>query len=191
MTRDIWLISDTHFCHSNILNFTDAFTGEPVRPDFTDVNHMNSYMIEQWNSTVKQGDVVYHLGDVAMGPDHKEWMKRYFNRLNGSKRLLVGNHDDVKFLASGGWFQKVGLWRQFTEHNLLLSHVPLHPMSSTRGRPDSPVNMVNVHGHIHQNQSPPGDYINVSVEAIDYTPVHIEDIAQQAKKLLEKPNEIL
>jgi len=185
MSRDIWLISDTHFCHSNILNFTDAFTGKHIRPGYDDVDHMNEHMIELWNSTVKQGDIVYHLGDVAMGPDHKEWMAKNFNRLHGSKRLLVGNHDDVKFLASGGWFQKVGLWRQFTEYNLLLSHVPLHEMSASRGRPDAQIKMVNVHGHIHQNPSPPGAYINMSVEAIDYTPVHIEDIAQQAKKLVD------
>lgn len=31
-------------------------------------------------------------------------------------------------------------------------------------------------GHIHQNSSPDGPYFNVSVEAIDYTPVNIEDI---------------
>lgn len=143
---------------------------------------MNEHMIERWNSVVKQGDIVYHLGDVVMGD--KSWMNNNFNRLYGSKRLLVGNHDDVKFLSSGGWFKKVGLWRQFNEFNILLSHVPLHEMSSSRGRPDNPQMMVNVHGHIHQNPSPPGRYINVSVEVRDYTPVHIEDLRKEAEKLL-------
>jgi calcineurin-like phosphoesterase family protein len=41
-----------------------------------------------------------------------------------------------------------------------------------------------VHGHIHQNPSPEGRYINMSVEAINYTPVDIEDIAERAKLLL-------
>lgn len=182
MTRDIWVISDTHFNHANILNFTDSRTGNLVRPGFADVNHMNEHMIEKWNSRVKPGDIVYHLGDVVMG--NKEWMHKNFNRLNGSKRLIVGNHDDVKFLCSGGWFKKISMWRQFTEFNLLLSHAPLHEMSSSRGRPDSPKMSVNIHGHIHQNPSPPGRYINVSVEAINYTPVHIETLAKEAKKLL-------
>lgn len=31
-------------------------------------------------------------------------------------------------------------------------------------------------GHIHQNPSPEGPYRNVSVEAIDYTPVNIEEL---------------
>lgn len=186
MTKDIWLVSDTHFCHQNILNFRDSRTGKLVRPGFADVQHMNEHMIEKWNSKVKQGDIVYHLGDVAMGPDCQEWMKKNFNRLQGSKRLIVGNHDDVKFLAVGGWFKKVMLWRLFAEYNLLLSHVPLHPLSSSRGRPDQPQIMCNVHGHIHQNPSPEGLYINVSVEPRNYTPVHIEDVAAEAKKLMDK-----
>jgi calcineurin-like phosphoesterase family protein len=183
MSKDIWLISDTHFNHANILKFTDSRTGKLVRPDFEDVSHMNEHMIEKWNSVVKQGDIVYHLGDVVMGD--QSWMNGNFNRLNGSKRLLVGNHDDVKFLCSGGWFKKVGMWRQFTEYDLLLSHVPLHPMSASRGRPEAQKLMVNVHGHIHQNPSPPGLYINMSVEVIDYTPQHIEDVAKIAKKMLK------
>lgn len=77
------------------------------------------------------------------------------------------------------------MWRQFTEYNVLLSHVPLHEMSISRGRPDEPKQMVNVHGHIHQNPSPPGLYMNMSVEAINYTPQNIEDIAQKANKMLE------
>lgn len=31
-------------------------------------------------------------------------------------------------------------------------------------------------GHIHQNSSPEGPYRNMSVEVINYTPVHIEDL---------------
>jgi calcineurin-like phosphoesterase family protein len=112
-------------------------------------------------------------------------MNENWNHLNGSKRLIVGNHDDIKFLSSGGWFKKVQMWRQFTEFNLLLSHVPLHETSLSRGRPDTPSRMLNVHGHIHQNPSPPGLYYNVSVEAVDYTPQHIEDLAAIAKERLE------
>jgi calcineurin-like phosphoesterase family protein len=184
MTKDIWVISDTHFNHANILNFVDSRTGFPVRPGFTDVDHMNEFMIEMWNQRVKPGDKVYHLGDVFMGD--KEAFKTLWPRLNGSKNLIVGNHDDIKFLASGGFFKKVQMWRQFTEYNLLLSHVPLHEMSASRGRPDAQKLMVNIHGHIHQNPSPPGRYINVCVEAIEYTPVHIETLAAKAKKMLDQ-----
>ena len=179
MPRDIWVISDTHFRHANILKFADR-DGNLIRPGFDDVDEMDEHMIECWNSVVKQGDIVYHLGDVLVGD--KEWFKSNWSRLNGSKRLIVGNHDDIKFLAGGGFFAKVRMWRMFPEFGLLLSHVPIHSDSAMmygskdRGLLKTPFQLLNVHGHIHQNPSPEGPYRNVSVEAINYTPINIEDL---------------
>ena len=179
--KDIWVISDTHFRHQNILKFTDNTTGNLVRGHlFKDVDEMDEHMIEKWNSVVKQGDIVYHLGDVVMGD--KEWFKQNWPRLNGSKRLIVGNHDDIKFLSSGGFFKKVQMWRMFPEFGLMFSHVPLHESNLLRltekggNWPDDCEALMNVHGHIHQNPSPAGPYRNVSVEAVDYTPVNIEEL---------------
>jgi len=142
---------------------------------------MNEYMIEKWNSVVKPGDIVYHCGDVVIGP--KDKFLPLFKRLNGSKRLIVGNHDDIKFMAKKELFTKIMMWRMFREFGLLLSHVPLHESSLRRGPPghehDPEYNknmLLNVHGHIHQNESPPGPYRCVCVEQIDYTPVNIEDL---------------
>jgi calcineurin-like phosphoesterase family protein len=141
---------------------------------------MDEYMVEQWNSTVKPGDKVYHLGDVMFGD--REYFQKLWPKLHGQKRLIVGNHDDIKFLAGGSFFQKVSMWRMFPEFGLMLSHVPLHINSLYRYPPKDntetfePVAMLNVHGHIHQNPSPEGPYRNVSVEAIDYTPVNIEEL---------------
>ena len=164
--RDIWVISDTHFGHSNILKFK-ADDGSPVR-DFHSVEEMDEVMVQNWNSVVKQGDKVYHLGDVFFGS--KDNFKTLWPRLNGSKRLVVGNHDDVKFLASGGFFQKVMLWRIFSDLGLILTHVPLRE-DQFRGRVTT-----NVHGHIHQRQSPEGPYKCVCVEHINYTPINIEEL---------------
>jgi len=173
MSRDIWIVSDTHFGHANILNFTDSNTGLKVRPEFDTVEQMNECMIENWNSVVKQGDIVYHLGDVLFGD--KENFKVMWPKLKGSKRLIVGNHDDIPFLSSGGFFKKVLMWRMFPEFGLLMSHVPLHENSLWRGK-DQDKQMVNVHGHIHQNPSPEGPYKCVCVEQINYTPVNIEEL---------------
>ena len=177
---NIWVISDTHFRHSNILNFIDHNTGKLVRPMFTDVDAMDEHIIERWNSVVRPGDKVYHLGDVVMGD--QEWFKKNWPRLNGSKRLIVGNHDDIKFLVGGGFFQKVSMWRMFPEFGLMFSHVPLHINSLYRyPSKDStekfePEIMLNVHGHLHQNPSPEGPYRNVCVETVNYTPINIEEL---------------
>jgi calcineurin-like phosphoesterase family protein len=175
--RDIWLVSDTHFHHKNILTFTDD-NGDLIRPGFSCVEEMDEHMLEKWNSVVKQGDIVYHLGDVMMGD--KDHFKKFWARLNGSKRLIVGNHDDIKFLANGSFFAKIKMWRVFKEFGLVLTHVPIH--KSEMGH-----DLVNVHGHIHQNKSPTPWHYNVSVEALDdYTPVHIEQVSKEITENKQK-----
>ena len=180
MTRSIWVVSDTHFFHENVLKFTDSKTGLRVRPEFDTVEQMDECMMDNWNSVVKQGDIVYHLGDVFIG--NKEKFKTMWPKLKGSKRLIVGNHDDVKFLASGGFFQKVAMWRMFPEFGLMLSHAPLHDSSLLRlfdrngTYPDDAEMLLNVHGHTHSNGSPPGPYRSVCVELTGYKPVNIEEL---------------
>lgn len=175
---NIWVISDTHFNHANILKFVDSSSGQLIRPGFSSVQEMDEYMIYQWNSVVKPGDKVYHLGDVVLGNTSEDWMKTNWPKLHGSKRLIVGNHDNIKMLAKGGFFAKVQMWRMFSEFGLLLTHVPVHP-SNLRvlvAEGDVKKTFLNLHGHIHQNPSPEGPYRNMSVEAINYTPVNIEEL---------------
>lgn len=79
--NDIWVISDTHFQHINIV---EKFI--PARP-FKDIHHHDEMLIENWNKVVKPGDKVYHLGDVFIG--NPIMFKGLWPRLNGSKRLVV------------------------------------------------------------------------------------------------------
>lgn len=160
---DIFVISDTHFSHYNMVH---KFKTRP----FDTVEEMDEVLIENWNKTVKPGDKVYHLGDFAFGPkvNHPSLVKR----LNGKKRLVVGNHDDVKSLAP--YFQKVMLWRMWPEFGLLFTHVPVHPSTLGEGRFGR--EFINVHGHIHANRSPDGPYRCVCVEQTNYLPVNIEEL---------------
>lgn len=170
---DIWFISDTHFKHKNILSFQDK-NGSLFRGDlFTSVEAMDEYMIQQWNSVVKPTDRVYHLGDVGVG---KKELHSTISRLNGSKRLILGNHDNAIWLAKSGLFKKISMWRMFPEYNFILSHVPLHPSSLN--------NLVNVHGHTHEKGSPGSQYRSVCVEMTDYTPVHLDTLIQEAKNVI-------
>lgn len=164
----LFVISDTHFYHENILNFKDA-EGNLIRGGhFSCVEEMNERIIDNWNKTVSERDTIYHLGDVAFG--QRSGTTELIRRLKGKKRLIVGNHDDVKQLVKDGWFQKIHMWRQFRDLKVLLTHVPVHESALEFH------NLVNIHGHIHHQPSPEGRYINVSVEAVNYTPVAIEEL---------------
>ena len=182
MTKNIWVISDTHFNHANILKFEDR-VGKAVRGQFSSVEDMNEHMIQRWNEVVKPGDKVYHLGDVVFGDNKVEWMDINMPRMNGSKRLVFGNHDEPSHFVGKGHFQKTSLWRIFKEFNILLTHVPVHESTVMEGRGGSIRPMLNVHGHIHQNESPSQFHHCVCVEHTDYRPVNIEDLAKIANKL--------
>lgn len=186
--RNIWVISDTHFNHENILKFIDGTTGRQIRPKFDSVEQMDEFMIENWNTSIKNGDLVYHLGDVFIGD--REKFKKIWPKLNGSKRLVVGNHDDIKFLCAGGFFKKVYESRIFRHERLIFTHRPAHETQMEVGAaPGLGTKLFNVHGHIHQNPSPPGAYFNVSVENTNYKPVHIDELIQKAKEWFEHEGE--
>ena len=86
-----FVISDTHFGHTNSWEKFKLPDGSPLRP-FTSNEEMDETMIERWNAKVKPEDTVYHLGDVVINRKHLHLC----NRLNGKKRLIRGNHDIFK-----------------------------------------------------------------------------------------------
>jgi calcineurin-like phosphoesterase family protein len=161
---NIFLVSDTHFGHANILRFTGK-DGDYLR-HFSSVEEMDEHMVEKWNSVVRPQDKVYHLGDVAMAKSSIATV----GRCNGHKRLVRGNHDDHALKLYLPFFEEVYGTRLLDR--LLLSHIPVHPESIGKA-------VANVHGHVHNNvpalhYGP--KYFNVSVEVIDYTPVSLEDL---------------
>ena len=170
-----WVTSDTHFNDVNILRYRCTETDNPTRPEFANTQDMDEHIINCWNSVVKTGDTVYHLGDVVRGKDKLDWMNNNWSRLLGSKILIVGNHDNIKFLTSFNWFDKVLYWENLISYGLLLTHVPVHPRTLREDRYKGQ-DMLNIHGHLHTNRSPGLDYINVCVEVNDYTPISLEEL---------------
>jgi calcineurin-like phosphoesterase family protein len=78
-----WFTSDTHFGHAAILGY--------CRRPFSSVEEMDQGLIQLWNAVVSRRDEVWHLGDFGYGPSDR--MRSVFQRLNGKKRLIIGNHD--------------------------------------------------------------------------------------------------
>jgi len=77
--------SDSHFGHPGML----SFGGRP----FASVDEMDQFLMDQWNRTVGPDDIIYHLGDFAVGDRDPVRIKRIFNELKGRKYLILGNHD--------------------------------------------------------------------------------------------------
>lgn len=169
---NIWVISDTHFNHENIIKYCE-------RP-FSDSYQMDDYISTMWNEVVKPNDKIYHLGDVYFGKGASpNYISNLLFKLHGHKRLILGNHDSGKDQLLQKVFEKIDIWRMFPEFGLLLTHVPVHETSLFRGptgNGENPKKLLNVHGHIHTNKSPSEDHKCVCVEQIDYRPINIEDL---------------
>jgi calcineurin-like phosphoesterase family protein len=154
-----WLIADTHFFHTNIGQYCD-------RPD-----GWQDLIIENWNRFIQPGDIVFHLGDLALGK--KEDTETLVPQLNGKLYLMRGNHDrrSKVFYANLG----IALVKDpysvvySSEQRLIFSHRPISPLE-----PDA----LNLHGHIHNNPSPDvgPHHINLSVEVREYRPWRLGDI---------------
>ena len=84
----IWISSDHHFDHKNILKY-QAHT----RP-YSDVQEMNEGIIRQHNALVEPNDEVYFLGDFAFTGDTDK-VCTWLDRMNGKKHFVFGNHDKI------------------------------------------------------------------------------------------------
>jgi calcineurin-like phosphoesterase family protein len=161
---EIYFISDTHFHHANIIKYCE-------RP-FSSVEEMNESLIKNWNSVVRHDDKVYHLGDVVFGKS-----RGVIERLNGKISVIAGNHDDLTDPDFIRLFYNVSSLKFLKTHGMALSHAPLHKSQIERGC------IVNLHGHVHNRLFDIGkQYINCSVELIDYTPIHIDVVKKRIDK---------
>ena len=113
MANNIWFTSDLHYSHVGQLYFHDE-RRKLAGISLDDLHNMpkseiikiyDEWLIDLWNSTVKKGDVVYHLGDFCFG--NRERTEYILNKLRGKKFFIRGNHD--KSLNGNECFLE-GLW---------------------------------------------------------------------------------
>ena len=81
--------ADTHYFHDAIREYAGR--------NFKDVKEMNKALIKKHNEVVGPEDTTYFLGDFAMvGRNDKERIRATVSKLNGTKQLVMGNHDDCR-----------------------------------------------------------------------------------------------
>jgi len=180
----MFLISDTHFFHNNIIKYSD-------RP-FKNDKEMNNFMIESWNSNVGKNDKVIHLGDLAIGWDKtfktkRDCYKDLVSKLNGYKILVRGNHDrETKSFYLDLGFSEV--YDYYVYDNTLFIHYPLK-IERNFMKPELisfiefmknyvKINKLRkiIHGHTHNRNPKLKNHYNVSVEMIGYKPIHYSEI---------------
>jgi len=181
-----------HFDHKNILKYCN-------RP-FQDVDHMAEILVRNWNTVVDPSDMVFIVGDFAMG--RREETLPIAKRLNGFKVLVPGNHDHCHPMyddASEKYKAYKKLYEEYFDdivydhvyqlEDFILCHFPYSEgKTDYAGRDFSEwepmdIGMPLLCGHVHElwriKLSPNGTWMfNVGVDAPgnDYAPVSLDYI---------------
>lgn len=186
MAPRTFFTADLHLGHAHILELCQ-------RP-FANVEAMDEALLQRWNAIVGEDDLVYVLGDVAMGSIEISLAK--LGSLKGRKILIPGNHDRcspeyphrkqdwrawrARYLEAG--FEAIHDALRITcgECELMLSHYPyreeedphhgsafLHSRLKDEGLPL-------VHGHVHGAWLQRRRMINAGVDVWDFRPVAME-----------------
>ncbi len=171
----VWLISDTHFDHTNIIRYCN-------RP-FGSVEEMNETIRRNWNDTIAPDDLVYFLGDLAYGRGSRppRW---WATQLNGEIVWVKGSHDrGVHVLSVIPNVVKV-----VSSETISCGGVEFMLVHDVFGTADGFClrwDGWTVHGHNHANQphlNMVRRRVNVSVEVVDYRPISLARIVQEVSR---------
>lgn len=176
--KKVWFTSDPHFLHKNIIKYCK-------RP-FKDVNEMNETLISNWNSVVGKDDLIFCLGDFALG--NEKQCHEILKRLNGQKVLILGNHEKTvmnKFYNinefDGGIYNRLEIRVMDSEvsnefQDIILSHYTMFTWNkSHRG---SWQLFGHVHGMLDNNEALSPNQIDVGVDSHNFTPISYEKVKE-------------
>ena len=167
--EQLYVISDLHFDHTNIIQFCN-------RP-FTNTEEMNRTMVENWTSTVEYNNKVFFLGDMTHGRNKHRGRNHqpidfWLQMLTGNIWFIRGNHDRDIITKAKVVPTNYGI--RYKGHEFLLAHVPY--------RPDGFDGWL-IHGDRHNRDlslyplvNQKRRTVNISAELIDYTPISMDRI---------------
>ena len=182
-TGNVYITSDTHFGHKNIVRGTTNWRtqdGEiPIDStrDFQTIEQMNERLIDGINHHVGQDDTLIMLGDVSFGGFDNIGI--FLERLICHNiHLILGNHDhhidnnrdyvQKRFLSVQHYLEI-----NINDRNFVLCHYPLqswHGMNK---------GVIHLHGHVHLPENRKfgnGKKMDVGVDGNGMDPYSIDEI---------------
>ena len=180
----IWFTSDLHIDHKN--KHGTGIIDYCKRP-FSDIQEMWETIKKNWNKNVKVDDEIWVLGDFAF--NNSAFGKQFLaDQLNGTKRLILGNHDgDLRH--NRGAFSIVLEQAQIRmgRRQFVLSHYP-YRYSEDRYPDRAPIDngLWLLCGHVHERWKIKNRMINVGQDQWNFTPIPQTKICEIADKLDKK-----
>ena len=167
----VFFTADTHFGHAGARAL--------YRRPFASVAAMDEAMAARWNETVGPEDEVWHLGDFVVCREAAVVAAALLARLNGRKRLVIGNNDPPEVAALPGWSAPAVHYAEVVMDGtgVVLCHYAFRTWrNAARG-------WVNLHGHSHGRLRPllPRQ-IDVGVDAQDFRPVALSQALAKRRR---------
>lgn len=165
----VFAISDQHYGHENIIKYCHRKAPNA----FEDMKAM----VLAHNETVKDGDLVIFVGDVACSQQGRDWLPKILKALKGRKILVRGNHDhftNEEFKAMG--FERVE--DILVAGDYVFCHYPDNPkavnIAMTKG-------LKLVCGHTHKpfpkhNYGDNVERVNVAVDVMGLKPMELFEV---------------
>lgn len=167
--QKVFFTADLHVGSKNIIGYCN-------RP-FSSVEEMDKALIDNWNNTVSNKDIIYILGDVIWGTNN---YKSVLSKLNGQKHLILGNHDTKQVyrkLQIDGIIQSINQHKTITIENqkIFLSHY------AHRTWNHSFYGGWMLFGHSHNTMPDYGLSTDVGVDKWNYKPVSFDELKEYFK----------
>ena len=174
----VWFISDPHFGHNNIIKYCN-------RP-FDSVELMDETLIQHWNDNIKNGDIVFCLGDFSLTSNPKTI--QILERLNGNKVLIRGNHEKSvlgteksRSFFNGGIYDLLDIRvidDEVTDgfQDLILCHYPM--LTWDKSHRGSWQLFGHVHGTLDGNNKLSPNQLDVGVDSHNFSPINYDRVKE-------------
>lgn len=175
----IWITSDTHFGHKNIVGPKISKWPSGYRI-FDSINEMDETILNNINSVVMPNDTLFHLGDFCFGEVDK--YEYYRNRIACKDlRFIKGNHDRLRpyeFRQVFGSYNDYIEFRYNGEFIVMSHYAMLVWNKSHRGS-------FMLHGHSHGSLTYPHKQRikDVGVDTNNFKPYRLDDILTELAKV--------
>lgn len=172
--KNVYFTSDLHLGHVNIIKHCN-------RP-FSSVEEMDNVIIERWNNTVTDKDVVYILGDFSFYKDQQKSVD-VLNKLKGAeKHLILGNHDTHMKAWVKNVFTSCSSYKEIQiidesflggKRTIVLFHYAMKTWNKMHH------NSISLYGHSHGTIPGTPQSLDVGVDCWDFFPCSYTQIKEK------------
>lgn len=141
----IYFTADLHYNHINLCKGTSRWPNLSATRPFDTLDEMNSYITKRINMYVDTDDVLYILGDFALGD--RSLIPTFRSKIAcNTIHLIIGNHDYInKYLKYYACFDSIQYYQEI-RYNKILFTICHYPLGSWN---EIGKGSINLHGHCH------------------------------------------